>query len=56
MKTVKFAKRFVARRQRKARERYVRDRARQQALQGQDVQEAIRDVARGSAGAQQQGQ
>jgi len=56
VKTVKFAKRFVARRQRKAHQRYVRERAREQGLQGQDVQEAIRDVARGSAGAQQQGQ
>jgi hypothetical protein len=53
---MKFVKRFVARRQRRAREHYVQERARQSALQGQDVQEAIRDVARRSAGAQQQGQ
>jgi hypothetical protein len=49
----KLRERLVARKQRKAHERYLRERARQQALQGQDVQEAIRAVSRGSAGAQQ---
>lgn len=49
----KLQERLVARKQRKAHERYLRERARQQALQGKDVQEAIRGVSRGSAGAQQ---
>jgi hypothetical protein len=43
----------MARRQRKAHQRHVKERARQEALRGQDAQEAIRDVVQGSAGAQQ---
>jgi len=49
----KLRERLVARKQRKAHERYLRERAGQQALEGQDVQEAIRGLSRGSAGAQQ---
>ena len=49
----KLRERLVARKQRKAHERYLRERARQQALQGRDVQEVIRGVSRGSAGAQE---
>jgi hypothetical protein len=49
----KLRERLVARKQRKAHEGYMRERARQQALQGQDVQDAIRGVSRGSAAAQQ---
>jgi hypothetical protein len=47
-------KQLVMRRQRKAHERYLRERERQKALEGQDVEQAIRDVARRS-GASQQG-
>jgi hypothetical protein len=46
-------KRFVARRHRKAHERHLAERARQQALAGQDVEEAVRNAAQGSAGVQQ---
>jgi hypothetical protein len=46
-------KRMLERQQRKAHRRYLLERARQQALQGQDPQRAIRDVARRSGGAQQ---
>jgi hypothetical protein len=46
-------KRMRERQQRKAHRRYLLERARQQALQGQDPQRAIRDVARRSGGAQQ---
>jgi hypothetical protein len=45
--------RYVARRHRKQHERVEAERARQKALAGQDVQEAVRQVAEGSAGAQQ---
>jgi hypothetical protein len=45
--------RLVARRQRRAHQRYVAERERQRDLQGRDAQDAVRDVARGSAGAQQ---
>jgi len=47
-------KQLVARRQRKAHERYLNERARQDELNKQDAQEAIRDVA-GRSGATQQG-
>ena len=53
---MKLGKRIVARRQRKTRERYLRERARQEALQGQDVEQAIRDATRQSAGNTQTGQ
>ena len=46
-------KRYVARRHRKGRERVEAERVRQKALAGQDAGEAVRDVALGSAGAQQ---
>jgi hypothetical protein len=46
-------KRYVARRHGKTHERVEAERARQKALAGQDAQQAIRDVAQGSAGAQQ---
>ena len=46
--------RAVARRQRKAHERYLRERARQRELEGQDVEEAMKRVAQRS-GASQQG-
>jgi len=46
-------KRYVARRHRKGRERVEAERARQKALAGQDAGEAVREVAQGSAGAQQ---
>ena len=46
--------RLVARRRRKAHERYLRERDRQQELSGQDPQEAVKRVAQ-SAGASQQG-
>ena len=46
-------KRYVARRHRKQHERIDAERAREKALAGQDVEEAVRNVAQGSAGAQQ---
>jgi len=46
-------KRYVARRHRKANERFEAERARQKALEEQDAQEAVREVALGSAAAQQ---
>ena len=45
-------KRIVARRQRKAHERYLAERTREQALGGHDAQDAVRGVAEGSAGDQ----
>jgi hypothetical protein len=50
---MKFWTRIAARRRRKAHERYLVERARQQVLQGQDAQEAVRDAAEGSGVAQQ---
>jgi hypothetical protein len=47
-------KRVVARKQRKAHERYLRERDRQRELAGQDAQEAVRRAAQ-SSGASQQG-
>jgi vacuolar-type H+-ATPase catalytic subunit A/Vma1 len=44
---------YVTRRHRKQHERIKAERARQKALAGQDVEEAVRNVAQGSAGAQQ---
>jgi hypothetical protein len=38
-------KRIVARRQKKGHERYLAERARQQALEGQDAQGAVRKAA-----------
>jgi len=46
-------KRYAARRHRKNHERIEAERARQKTLAGQDVQEAVRDAAQGSAVAQQ---
>ena len=46
-------KRYVIRRHRKQHERVEAERARQKALAGQDVEEAIRNAAQGSGTAQQ---
>jgi len=46
--------RLVARRQRRAHDRYLRERDRQRELSGQDAQEAVRRAAQ-SSGASQQG-
>jgi hypothetical protein len=51
--TMKLWKRYVAHRHRKEHGRVEAERARQKALAGQDAEEAVRDVAQGSAGAQQ---
>ena len=45
---------LIARRRRKAHERYLAESARQKELEGKDVQEAVRNVAQ-SSGATQQG-
>ena len=50
---MKLWKRIVARRQRKTHERYLRERARQDALEGQDVEEAVRAAAQRSGAGQQ---
>jgi hypothetical protein len=47
--------RLTARRQRKAHERYLRERDRQRELSAQDAQQAIRDVSARAAGNQQGG-
>jgi hypothetical protein len=47
--------RLVARRRRKAHERYLRERDRQRMLEGQDPQQAIRDISVRAAGNQQGG-
>ena len=47
--------RLVARRRRKAHERYLRERERQKALEGQDAQKAIRDISVRAGGNQQGG-
>ncbi|HSB38111.1 MAG TPA: hypothetical protein VLD13_03390 [Gaiellaceae bacterium] len=49
-------RRLVSRRRRKAHERYLRERERQQALQAQDVEEAVREVTTWAGGNQQSGQ
>jgi len=46
-------KRYATRRHRKNHERLEAERAQQKALAAQDVEAAVRDVAQGSAGAQQ---
>jgi hypothetical protein len=46
-------KRYVVGRHRKANERIEAERARQKALAGRDAEEAVREVAQGSAAAQQ---
>ena len=46
---MKLRDRLVARRRKRAHERHLRERERQEALQGR-AQEAVRDVARGPAG------
>jgi hypothetical protein len=50
---MKFLDRLVARRQNKAHQRYLQERERQKALQGQDAQVAVRDVARAPIGTMQ---
>jgi hypothetical protein len=52
-KMTKLRKWLTARNQRKARERYLQERARQQALHAQDVPGAIRAAATSSGAAQQ---
>jgi hypothetical protein len=44
---------FLSRQKRKAHQRYLQERARQDALRGRDPQESVRAAASGSAGAQQ---
>ena len=44
--------RLKERRQRKAHERYLAERARQKELSGRDAQQAIRDLSQNSAGQQ----
>jgi hypothetical protein len=53
LSTLNLWKRYVARRHRKEHERVEAERARQKALAGQDAEEAVREVAQGSAVAQQ---
>ena len=50
---MKLRERLAARRREKAHRRYLQERERQQALAGEDVQEAVRRAARSSGGAQQ---
>jgi hypothetical protein len=50
---MKLLDRLVARRQKKAHQRYLQERERQKALQGQDAQEAVRDAARAPIGTMQ---
>jgi hypothetical protein len=50
---MKLLDRLVARRQQKAHRRYLQERERQKALEGQDAQEAVRDAARGPVGTMQ---
>jgi hypothetical protein len=50
---MKLLERLKARRQCKAHERYLDERARQRELANQDAAEAVRDAAQGSASAQQ---
>jgi hypothetical protein len=50
---MKLLDRFIARGQKKAHQRYLQERERQKALQGQDAQEAVRDAARGPVGTMQ---
>jgi len=45
--------RMIARRERKAHDRYLQERERQKVLEGQDVEEAMRRTAQSSATAQQ---
>ena len=47
---MKLLDRLVARRQKKAHQRYLHERERQKALQGQDAQEAVRDTMQGPYG------
>jgi hypothetical protein len=51
--TLNLWKRYVTRRHQKQHERIETERARQKALARQDVEEAVRKVAQGSANAQQ---
>jgi hypothetical protein len=51
--SMKLLDRLVARRQNKAHQRYLQERERQKALQGQDAQVAVRDVARAPIGTMQ---
>jgi hypothetical protein len=51
---MKLLSRLGTRRRQKAHERYLRERARQRELEGQDAQDAVRRAAQ-SSGASQQG-
>jgi hypothetical protein len=53
---MRFWERLSWRRRRKAHERYLLERALQQALERQDAQEAVRDIAIRAGGNQQTGQ
>jgi hypothetical protein len=53
LSTLNLWKRYLARHHRKEHERVEAERARQKALSGQDAEEAVREVAQGSAVAQQ---
>jgi hypothetical protein len=54
--SMKIRERLVARRARKAHERYLEECERQQRLQSQDVQKAVREVTTWAGGNQQGGQ
>jgi hypothetical protein len=53
---MRLPKRIASRRRRKAHERYLQERERQQALQEQDVQESVRQITTWAGGNQQGGQ
>ena len=53
---MKIRERLVARRARKAHERYLQECERQERLQSQDVQKAVREVTTWAGGNQQGGQ
>jgi hypothetical protein len=53
MKMTKLRMWLTARKQRKAHERYLQERAWQQSLHSQDVQRSVRDAATSSGAAQQ---
>jgi hypothetical protein len=52
---MRLLQRAIARRRRKAHERYLRERDRQRRLESQDAQQAIRDISVRAAGNQQGG-
>ena len=52
---MKLRERLAARRRLKAHERYLRERERQRELEGQDAQQAVRDISVRAGGNQQGG-